>query len=169
MSTESLWDAVTSRRKAPMAMPRPRSMPARSGGALCAVRNTGDILPGLTILAVDDEPLVLEVIAEALGDLGLRIVTCRDAGEGLGAFALLDGPAVLVTDVGLHGLTGPALADAFRDTRPNGAVVFTTSRQNRAPDVPTTLGPRDIVLPKPFGRRELRVAIGRAAALASSG
>jgi hypothetical protein len=88
MNAESLRNAATNRGKSPAAMPVPET------GALRAVRNSGNSRPDLPIPAVDDGAPVLGVIAEALGDLGLRIVTCHDAGEGLAAFALGDGSAV---------------------------------------------------------------------------
>jgi CheY-like chemotaxis protein len=168
MSMMGLWDALTGHWNAAVSVPETGGMSAQGWGAVCAVGNTGDMLPGVTVLAVDDEPRMLEVIAEALGELGLRVVTCRDAGEGLGAFALLGGPAVLVTDIGLHGVPGVVLAEAFRDTRPDGAVVFTSGLRSGSPTA-MTLGARDIVLRKPFNRRDLRAAVCRAAALASNG
>jgi DNA-binding response OmpR family regulator len=120
-----------------------------------------------TILVVDDEPLVLEVMAEALREHGLYVVACADADEGLDALGRIGGPTVLVADVGLRGRSGPALAEAFRAVRPNGAVVFVTGLASDR--FVRGLGERDVLLQKPFGGRDLCAAVSRAAALPAGG
>ena len=155
MSTASLWDALSSRWQPGLAVP------LSQGGALRSQGHAG------TVLLVDDEPLVLEVMAEALEELGWSLILCGDAGEGLGALSLLLGPAVLVVDVSLRGVSGPALADAFRDRRPDGAVVFTSGIGDGEALV-GAMRERDALLRKPFGGRELRRAVARAATLATA-
>ena len=155
MSTTSLWDALSSRWQPGLAAP------LSQGGALRPRAHAG------TVLLVDDEPLVLEVMAEALEDLGWSLILCGDAGEGLGALSLLLGPAVLVVDVALRGVSGPALAEAFRDRRPDGAVVFTTGLGD-GEALMGAMRERDAVLRKPFGGRDLCRAVARAATLATA-
>ena len=144
----------------------PRRTHPRNG--LCAIGVADTALRGVTILAVDEEPQVLKIIAQALREINLRIVACRDAEEGLGAFALLDGPAVLITDAALQRASGMALAQTFRRARPDGVVVF-TSRFPARISAAGIVGARDIVLRKPFGAGELRAAICRATMLAAAG
>ncbi len=118
---------------------------------------------GSTVLVVVDEPQMLEAMTEALSERGHRVVACRDAGEGLGALSLIAGPAVLVTDVNLHGFSGLDLAEAFRAVRRDGGVVFITGL-TQVGTMPDAFGARDVLLRKPFGADDLRAAVSRAAA-----
>ena len=73
----------------------------------------------LKILAVDDEPTVLEALADTLAEDGHSVVT---AGSGREALALLDGGArvdLVITDLGMPGMTGWELARALRTRQPD--------------------------------------------------
>ena len=68
---------------------------------------------GESILVVEDEPSVREIIVSVLAELGYAYA---EAGDAESALVLLDGPRrfdLLVSDVGLPGLNGRQLA--FRD------------------------------------------------------
>jgi DNA-binding NtrC family response regulator len=169
MGTISLWDALTSRWAPGRWASDLRPAPSRAGGATPVIADCNpdsEAIADVTILLVVDDPVVLEVMAEALDELCPRVIACSDAGEGLGAFSLLTGRAVLVTEVGLRSLSGAALAEAFHAACPAGGAVLTTGFVNGAAAAGTS-DPRDIVLRKPFDARELRDAVCRAAALAS--
>jgi adenylate cyclase len=67
-----------------------------------------------TILLVDDEPEIREVLEEALGDLGYRVHTARSADAAL-AIAEAETPDVVLTDVHLGGVTGVELCARLKE------------------------------------------------------
>ncbi|RMO19644.1 Sensory box histidine kinase/response regulator [Pseudomonas savastanoi pv. phaseolicola] len=118
--------------------------------------------PGIsdeTILVVDDEPAVRQLIAELLEDLGYTIL---QAERGADALTILQSKAaidLLITDVGLPGgMNGRQVADAARDVRPDLKILFVTGYAENAALAHDTLEPGMHVLPKPFAIAEL---IGR--------
>ncbi|RMU16699.1 Sensory box histidine kinase/response regulator [Pseudomonas savastanoi pv. glycinea] len=118
--------------------------------------------PGIsdeTILVVDDEHAVRQLIAELLEDLGYTIL---QAERGADALTILQSKAaidLLITDVGLPGgMNGRQVADAARDVRPDLKILFVTGYAENAALAHDTLEPGMHVLPKPFAIAEL---IGR--------
>jgi two-component system, cell cycle response regulator CpdR len=63
------------------------------------------------VLAVDDEPLMLDVTAEMLTDLGCEVVTASDAEEALEKLATNSRIEILVTDINMPGVNGCELAE----------------------------------------------------------
>ena len=59
------------------------------------------------ILLVDDDPIVRELLAEQLGELGFRVTQAFDAASALSMAAVP--PDVLVTDLSMPGMDGFAL------------------------------------------------------------
>ncbi|MEN3952625.1 PAS domain S-box protein [Iodidimonas sp. SYSU 1G8] len=101
-----------------------------------------------TILAVDDDPLVLANTAAMLADLGHRVL---EAGSGEEALALLrSGLAIdlVLTDHAMPRMTGAQLADEIRAEWPALPVALATGYAELPQDTPPDL-PR---LPKPFGQ-----------------
>ena len=118
-------------------------------------RSGGLALAGHVALVVDDEPMILEILAQHCSALGMSV---REAGEGAAAFALLEadpGIEVLVTDVRMPGLDGPSLAERALTLRPRLKVIFVTGYTTyRSLTWP--------VLRKPFDLDELEAALRRA-------
>ena len=111
-----------------------------------------------TILLVEDEPMVLAVAARALTRNGYTVLPAAGAEEALSALAGSAKVDLLVTDVVMRGIDGPALVHRARALRPGLRALFISGyaeEQVRArldlPDVP--------LLPKPFTLRELYAAI----------
>jgi len=79
----------------------------------------------LTILLVEDDPLIRMNTADILQDAGNIVIEAGSAEEAMAALetAPFD---VLVTDVNLPGLSGQALAERARTLRPSAAIVFAT-------------------------------------------
>ncbi|MET0406058.1 MAG: response regulator [Cystobacter sp.] len=87
---------------------------------------------GETVLIVEDEPLLRELVTEILGELGYRILEAADGPEGLEVVRSKKRIDLLVTDIGLPGLNGRQLADAARELRPGLKVLFMTGYAENA-------------------------------------
>lgn len=82
---------------------------------------------GTSVLLVEDDPVVLVVVAEVLNDLGYLML---EAENGQSALRIVESCAridLLLTDVGLPGgMNGRQLADAARKHRPDLKILFLT-------------------------------------------
>jgi CheY-like chemotaxis protein len=120
---------------------------------------------GETVLVVEDEPAIRTLACEMLEALGYRALEASSGEEGLGLAVRYEGPIhLLVTDVVMPGLTGPALAERITVLRPDTRVLFMSGTRGR-PRPPRRLDDGAQFLPKPFpadvlGRR-VREALDR--------
>jgi CheY-like chemotaxis protein len=79
-----------------------------------------------TILVVEDDELVRLFVTETIEDLGCTVLEARD---GPTALKLLEDTSrldLLLTDIGLPGITGWQLLEAVRVLRPDLKVLLTT-------------------------------------------
>ena len=105
-----------------------------------------DVAP-IRVLIVEDEFLVCEWVAEALGEQGFAVHMVSNARDALRhlASAPFD---VLFTDINLPGgMDGAALARRARDMMPELGVVYASAR--RMPDAQERV-PGSIFVPKPY-------------------
>ncbi|MFL6710236.1 MAG: ATP-binding protein [Massilia sp.] len=105
---------------------------------------------GRTILVVEDDHAVRQLLVAALGEAGYAVVTASEGFEGL---AVLESDAaidLLVTDVGLPGLNGRQMADAGRLIRPALGVLFMTGYAELASAPGGFLESRMEMIAKPF-------------------
>ncbi|HKH95905.1 MAG TPA: ATP-binding protein, partial [Beijerinckiaceae bacterium] len=88
---------------------------------------------GETVLVVEDEPVVRDVVVEILQDLGYQPLQATDGPSGLKVLQSRRRIDLLVTDVGLPGgINGRQLADLARDRRPELKVLFITGYAENA-------------------------------------
>ena len=76
------------------------------------------------ILVVDDDPRILAGTSQALIAAGYEVIAALN---GVAALRILNAEALidmLVTDVMMPEMNGPALADAAKLTRPDLAIIF---------------------------------------------
>jgi len=78
----------------------------------------------LTVLAVDDDPLVLENIATMLEDLGHRSLAARSGHEALDIFARTETIELVITDQAMPRMTGLELAERLASERPGLPVIL---------------------------------------------
>jgi PAS domain S-box-containing protein len=82
---------------------------------------------GETVLVIEDEEPIRELINRALTDLGYAVIDAPDGPSGLRVLEGRRRVDLLVTDVGLPGgLNGRQVADAARESRPGLKVLFIT-------------------------------------------
>ncbi|MCZ4343038.1 response regulator [Sphingomonadaceae bacterium G21617-S1] len=119
-------------------------------------------LAGSKILVVDDEPIVREVVADMLTDLGCDVLT---ANSGEAALALLDRETfdLILLDFAMPGMNGAEVARAALVRHPDVRIVFATGfAQSDAIDA--VLGDSAIVLRKPFSPSALAQTLLKALA-----
>jgi CheY-like chemotaxis protein len=111
---------------------------------------------GETVLIVDDEPAVRQLVVELLHDLGYVALQAEDGPSGLRILESGQRIDLLVSDVGLPGgMNGRQLADAARMLRPLLPVLFITGYAETILLATGDLAPNMHVLAKPFPLDEL--------------
>ncbi|MBU0704055.1 MAG: PAS domain S-box protein, partial [Chloroflexi bacterium] len=86
-----------------------------------------------TVLLVEDETVVRELVRDILAAQGYRVLAARDGVEALQVAGEHEGPIhLLVTDVVMPRLSGKALADQLRSSRPEMRVLYTSGYTDNA-------------------------------------
>ena len=116
------------------------------------------VLEPLRVLAVEDEPEVLDLVRAMLTHAGHSVIGAASGREAVSLFAQ-DGIDLVITDLGMPGMTGFALAEQLKARRPVPVVLMTGWAEDL--DEATTAGV-DVVLAKPFTREKLFEALARA-------
>jgi CheY-like chemotaxis protein len=109
----------------------------------------------LSVLVVDDDPLVLESTAAMLEDLGHAVVEARSGEEALTLLRRTRTVDLVVTDYAMPGMTGLQLADAVAAERPGMVILLSTGYAELPSEARSDL-PR---LSKPFDQAALAKAI----------
>ncbi len=99
------------------------------------------------VLLVDDDPMVLEVTAILLEDLGCDVVTATNGDEALALLA--DNPRieVLITDINMPGMNGFELAEKSKQMRAQLKILALSGRETDGHGIP--------MIRKPFLRQDL--------------
>jgi PAS domain S-box-containing protein len=124
--------------------------------------------PGAVVLVVEDDARVRAMATRALGEAGYTVLEAED---GSGALDLVrrrqDGLDLVLTDIGLPGMDGYALARRLHEARPGLPVMFMTGYgERREENVPAEPG---IVIHKPFAPDALVRTVGETLAGAMPG
>lgn len=104
-----------------------------------------------TILLVDDEEALRNVIGDLLGQLGYQVLSAGSGQEALRVAAGFSGRIdLLLTDVVMDDLPGPQLAEELLRSRPEIKVVYISgyADSSLAPD--GVLQPGTVLVHKPF-------------------
>jgi PAS domain S-box-containing protein len=121
----------------------------------------------LRILSVDDDPLLIKSLRDALEADGHAVVTANGGQEGIDAFRAAEESderfAVVITDLGMPYVDGRKVASAIKNDSPSTPVILLTGWGQRLVaegDIPPHV---DRVLNKPPKLRELRAALAELA------
>ena len=118
-----------------------------------------------TILVVEDEVSLRELVTRVLRQCGYHVLGVTSAEEAMLAAHERSGPIdLLLTDIVMPGLNGVALASELRQARPELAVLFMSGYSGEGAGVYQRIDPTDL-LPKPFSAgqliRRVQEALGR--------
>jgi len=117
---------------------------------------------GEHVLVVEDMASVRLSVAEVLADAGYRCTLAETIEQALDHLREEAGIQLLLTDVGLPGISGRELADMARAYRPGLPVLFMTGYAETALDRQAFLGSGMDMLIKPFQISELLAKVRRA-------
>ncbi len=116
--------------------------------------------PRDTILVVEDEPSIREMVCEILVEDGYNVLHANDGSAGLRILQSDVSIDLLVTDVGLPGaMNGRQMADVARTTRPQLKILFITGYAENSMVGNGHMEPGMHVLTKPFSLAALRSRI----------
>ncbi len=117
----------------------------------------------LRILSVDDDPLLIKSLRDALEADGHAVVTANGGQEGIDAFRAAEERhehfSVVITDLGMPYVDGRKVASAIKSDSPSTPVILLTGWGQRLiseGDIPPNV---DRVLNKPPKLRDLRAAL----------
>ena len=109
-----------------------------------------------TILVVEDEEVVRQLICTVLSDLGYTILDAESAAEGLRLVRGQDKPIdLLVTDIVMPDMHGPVLARELSPLQPGMKVLFVSGYSDSDISDQGVLDPGLLVLQKPFTQESL--------------
>jgi CheY-like chemotaxis protein len=119
------------------------------------------------ILIIDDEQDVGDIMGDFLGRDGHQVSVCRDAETGLAAFekGAFD---LVITDLGMPGMSGWEVARLVKLQRPGTPVAMVTGWGDRIDPAEATARGVDFIVPKPFKRDNVREIVALALAAAPS-
>jgi PAS domain S-box-containing protein len=115
------------------------------------------------VLVIDDEAAIREVAHRVLTSAGYQVVTAATGSEALGL--LRDGKVVadlVLTDVVMPGMTGPAFAVQARAIFPGLPVLFMSGYEQLEATAEDWPGPEAQVISKPFSRAALLARVTQA-------
>ena len=107
----------------------PRYTGADADAAPAAAADVRVITPkrNATILLVEDEPQVRAVASRVLRSAGFDVLQAQDGAEGIAIASAFPGRIHLVlTDMVMPGVSGPAMVRTLQGSRPNVRVIFMT-------------------------------------------
>lgn len=114
---------------------------------------------GGRILLVEDEDMVRAVAERALARAGYEVIACADGEEGLAAISQGQEFDIVVSDVVMPGMDGPAMARGIREQRPDIPVLFMSgyAEENLRNDIDI---PNMHFIAKPFSVQAISDKVG---------
>ncbi|QIO32675.1 response regulator [Bradyrhizobium sp. 1(2017)] len=100
-----------------------------------------------TVLVVDDDPAVLDVVVDMLEELGCEVISAQGGADALDRLEQNEAISILITDINMPGMDGHELAELARRVRPELKVLQLSGREPRRGGLP--------MIRKPFSFEEL--------------
>ncbi len=108
-----------------------------------------------SLLVVEDEPMVRSLIVDILRSEGYKVAEAAGPEEAAAIFAQHPGHFdLMITDIMMPGIKGPALANLFRQEQPGLRVLYVTGYSDEL-----TLEPGDGFIQKPFAPDTLATTV----------
>jgi two-component system, cell cycle sensor histidine kinase and response regulator CckA len=115
---------------------------------------------GRTVLLADDEDVVRMLVREMLEESGYAVLEASSAEAAIGVSEAHGGEIdLLLTDVVMPGMNGPALAKELSEARPTMRVLYTSGFTNSAVAEQGVAGEETVFLAKPFSSAALTAKV----------
>lgn len=111
-----------------------------------------------SVLVVEDEQDIANLIAVQLNELSLNVELCRCGAKGLNK-AIHNDYALIILDVMLPNISGLDICRQLRDKKPEQAIMMLTSRSSETDRVLGLELGADDYMTKPFSVRELQARV----------
>jgi signal transduction histidine kinase len=109
-----------------------------------------------TILVVEDEEVVRQLICTVLGDAGYEIIQAESPEAALELARARKQPIhLLVTDIVMPGMNGPVLARALSEHQPSLKILYVSGYSDNDISAQGVVDPGLVVLQKPFTQQSL--------------
>jgi signal transduction histidine kinase/CheY-like chemotaxis protein len=109
-----------------------------------------------TILVVEDEEVVRQLICTVLGEAGYEILQAESPEDALQLARERKVPIhLLVTDIVMPGMNGPALARALSEDQPSIKILYVSGYSDNDISAQGVVDPGLVVLQKPFTQQSL--------------
>jgi signal transduction histidine kinase/ActR/RegA family two-component response regulator len=122
------------------------------------------LLPRLRLLLIDDDPVLLKALEDALAGEGHAVTIANDGAGGIEAFAARDGKEgfdAVITDLGMPHVDGRQVAAAIKSLSPETPIILLTGWGQGLLSGVETPPHIDVVLSKPPKLREIRAALAQ--------
>jgi DNA-binding NtrC family response regulator len=121
-----------------------------------------------TVLVVDDEETICEIVKRSLQDLGLVCITAPSGEEALEWLRTNQPwPDLLIVDIRLPGMSGPEFVRETMKTRKANPVLYISGYAQEAAEIQHKVSDTVAFLPKPFGYEQLIGAVRRLLSIGS--
>jgi DNA-binding response OmpR family regulator len=117
-------------------------------------------LAGITILLVEDETFIAELLIDWLGRLGAKTLWANNGKEGIQLFNEASGRVgVVIADFRLPDITGADVCIQLRELQPKLPVLISSGRYQREAHEALALGGPTCFIQKPYPLDELLVKL----------
>ncbi len=108
-----------------------------------------------TVLIVEDEPLIRELVAEELEEAGFKVVIANNADQAIAILEARQDIQLVFTDIDMPGsMNGLKLAAAVRDRWPPVHIIITTGKVR-----PLEIPANALFIPKPYVSKNVVAAM----------
>ena len=114
----------------------------------------------ITILLIDDEPSIREILALLLTSLGHSVIQAASGNDGIAALEANDVVQLVLTDLKMPGLDGRDVIRIVRDRWPWLRVGVVSGSHDAVAECRHLV---DVAITKPVGRDDLRTLLDRLA------
>jgi signal transduction histidine kinase len=122
----------------------------------------GAVAPALRVLAVDDEPAVLESVSGMLAQMGHAVLPASTASEAFHILGSSDAVDVVLLDLVMPELPARAMLERIRELRPELPILLTSGYSEELVKERPRIDARAGFLRKPYRRAELAKALADA-------
>ena len=105
------------------------------------------------VLVVDDEPLVREITASMLEDIGCEVITATDGPDALEKLSTNPQIEILITDINMPGMDGYELAERAKRMRKQLKIIVLSGRERNGSGLP--------LVRKPFLAQDLKAVMAQ--------